>query len=695
MVEVTGGRFWAPYRSDGAPKEAGGGAPAVAGMDPSLFRMRPPADLGNVRLRALAAGLGPAYMRVSGTWANSTYFHDSDEPAPATPPKGFGSVLTRAQWRGVVEFARAANARLVTSFAFSDGTRDAQGVWTSSQAAKWLAYTKAIGGSITAAEFFNEPNVAARGGAPAGYDAPAYARDFAVFRAFVRQAAPDLLLIGPGSVSEGGMLANFPGGIKSEDMLTATGPGLDGVSYHYYGAVSQRCGRPGTTIGQTTPEVALSEDWLSRTERDARFAAALRDRFEPGKPLWLTETGETGCGGNPWASTFTDTFRYVEQLGRLARLGVQVVMHNTLAASDYALIDEETLEPRPSYWASVLWRRLMGTTVLDAGPSPAPGVDLFAHCLAGARGGVGLVAVNTDRTAARDLSIGTKWDRYTLTASSGLQSRAIELNGTPLVLAQDGTRARASGGVARNRAPDIAAGEHHLRGVAGSGEHELPVGVDRTERDVTVGPAVLLLRVVGRPWRGGGILTSRPSMRACVSRSRSRCRHPRQRCSGESLFDEACQEIGERLDVFSDAGALERGHVGLPPGDRDHGPRVASRRHHQVHQEASHAPVAVHVRVDVDEHEVAEHDTHGGARLFMQQVEEHWHRVQHDIAVRRYVHGLPDVDRAIAIASQVGGPEQAGGHAWREHLPVPRPVILPCDARCIFAREHPADTVPH
>ena len=88
---------------------------------------------------------------------------------------------------------------------------------------------------------------------------------------------------------------------------------------------------------------------------------ALRDRFEPGKPIWLTETGETGCGGNPWASTFTDTFRYVEQLGRVARLGVQVVMHNTLSASDYALIDEDTLEPRPSYWAALLWKRLMGT----------------------------------------------------------------------------------------------------------------------------------------------------------------------------------------------------------------------------------------------------------------------------------------------------------------------------------------------
>ena len=54
-----------------------------------------------------------------------------------------------------------------------------------------------------------------------------------------------------------------------------------------------------------------------------------------------------------------------------------------------------------------------------------------------------------------------------------------------------------------------------------------------------------------------------------------------------------------------------------------------------------------------------------------------------------------DVDRAIAIARQVGGLEQAGGHAWPEHLPVPRPVILPCDFRCVFALQDPADTLLH
>src|ERR1039458_3194985 len=142
MVEVTGGRFWAPYgKSSAAPEAAPGAKLATPGIDPAAFRMRTPIDLANSRLRKLASALGPAYMRVSGTWANSTYFHDSDDPAPATAPAAFGGVLTRRQWRGVVEFSSAVNAKIVTSFAISGGVRDTAGVWTPDQARKLLART--------------------------------------------------------------------------------------------------------------------------------------------------------------------------------------------------------------------------------------------------------------------------------------------------------------------------------------------------------------------------------------------------------------------------------------------------------------------------------------------------------------------------------------------------------------------------
>jgi len=436
MIEVTGGRFWAPYKqADNAPADTA--QPTPGGMPSSLYRYRAPIDLSNPHLRKLASALGPVYIRVSGTWANTTFFQDSDDPPPAKPPAGFNGTLTRPQWRGVIDFAKAVDAKLVTSFAVSKGVRDANGVWTPVEAQKLLSFTRSVGGSIAAAEMFNEPTFATIGGAPKGYDAAAYGRDFRAFRAFVEKADPQIKVLGPGGVGEAGSLGPMAGMklLRSEDILNAEGPGLDVFSYHFYGGVSERCAPAGAT-GGTTPEAALSDNWLSRAGRDQAFYSALRDRFTPGKPLWLTETGETACGGDPWASSFLDTFRYLNQLGSLATRGVQVVMHNTLDASDYALIDESTLTPRPNYWAAVLWRRIMGTTVLDAGAAQN-GLYLYAHCLRNNPGGVALLAINTDKASAHDLLLAKKSTRYSLT-SSDLLSTTVQLNGVELALTSSG-----------------------------------------------------------------------------------------------------------------------------------------------------------------------------------------------------------------------------------------------------------------
>ncbi len=346
--------------------------------------------------------------------------------------------MTRRQWKGVIDFAHAVDAKLVTSFATSPGTRNPAGTWTPDQARQFLAYTNSIGGSIAAAEYMNEPTYADRGGAPKGYDAAAFGRDFSVFLPFVKKAAPDMVILGPGGAGEGipllpiGLAGSI---IKTEDILKATGPRFDGFSYHSYGATSKRCASMGPA-SQTTAEAALSADFLSRPDRIEAFYAGLGDRFEPGKPLWLTETPDAACGGNPWASTFLDSFRYLDQLGRLAKRGVQVHMHNTLASSDYGLLDDKTLMPRPNYWAALLWRKFMGTTVLDPGPSTASSLHLYSHCLRGQPGGVALLAINTDRSAAQSLDLAEAAERYALTSPS-LEATSIQLNGNELKLGED------------------------------------------------------------------------------------------------------------------------------------------------------------------------------------------------------------------------------------------------------------------
>jgi hypothetical protein len=289
----------------------------------------------------------------------------------------------------------------------------------------------------------NEPNLAAMGGAPAGYDAAAYGRDFKAFRSFAKQAAPDMLILGPGSVGEAGLVSNL--GIKTRDLLAAAGPGVDAFSYHHYGTVSKRCGGVGATL--TTPEEALSEAWLARTDATLAFYRSLRDELEPGKPIWVTETADAACGGNPWASTFLDTFRYLDQLGRLAKQGVQVVMHNTLAASDYGLLDQTTLRARPNYWGALLWRTLMGATVLDTGIPLRAGLHTYAHCLRNRPGGVALLVINTDQAVSKKLRLPTAVERYTL-AADDRQSGRVRLNGTELTWDGSGDVPRLAGATA-------------------------------------------------------------------------------------------------------------------------------------------------------------------------------------------------------------------------------------------------------
>ena len=209
-----------------------------------------------------------------------------------------------------IDFSRAVDAPIVTSMPIGEGTRGADGVWRPDQARRWLAFTKAHGGTIAAAEYFNEPTLASMGGAPKGYDAAAFGRDFRVFDAFMRKEYPGTKLLAPGSVGEANAdWAVATGGygnmkvLPAADLAASTGD-ADAFSYHHYGAVSQRCAAMGH---QTSADQALSEDWLGRTDQTLAYYRAVRDKAMPGKPFWNTETADAACGGNPWAGTFLDT----------------------------------------------------------------------------------------------------------------------------------------------------------------------------------------------------------------------------------------------------------------------------------------------------------------------------------------------------------------------------------------------------
>ncbi len=430
MVQVTGGRFWAPY---GGPKG-------------ETHRYREPVDLANPRLRALAAQLSPAYLRVSGTWANTTYVAAEGEHL-SQPPKGFGQVLTKGQWQGVIDFSSALDVPIITSFAASAGTRDDAGRWVTNQADRLLALTKSAGGRVYAAEFINEPSLIVPGGLPKGYNSSAFARDFKVFATWAHQNAPGMMLLGPGNLGEKtvdpGIAAKLmapDGAMASAALIKETAKGLDAISWHFYGGVSPRCGGGS---GLSSPDAALSNEWLDRTLIEYQAMAKSRDELAPGKPLWLTETAQAACGGSPWAAGFRNSFRYLNQLGVLAQRGVKVVIHNTLAASEYGLIDQDSMEPRPNYWAAVLWKKLMGPIVLQAPQTGHPTLRVFAHCRPAMDGGVSVLALNPGDTAL-PLALGSEGEMWIMQADN-IDSGPVSINDTIPALTTDGAITGISG----------------------------------------------------------------------------------------------------------------------------------------------------------------------------------------------------------------------------------------------------------
>jgi hypothetical protein len=412
MVEVTGGEFWQPY-------DAGEGRVS-----------RPPIDLGSERLRNLAAELGPAYVRVSGSWANSMYF-DADGTSGGVAPEGFVGVLTTEQWRGVGDFAEAVDGEVVTSFASNTGVRDAGGVWQPEQARALLEFSLANDIPLAAVEFFNEPSLPV--GVPGGYDAEAYARDFAIFDELVSEVVPDMLVVGPGAVDDTTPLVIEPS-IAATDMLDATSESLDVFGYHFYPKVSERCG------SAEGPEIALTEDYLSRVEVDQQYYEDLRDTYMPEAPMWIGETAQAACGGDRWAAQYLDVIRYVDTLGRLADGAGDVVFHNTLAASDYGLLDEEGFEPRPNYWAAVLWQRLMGAEVLSVEDgSGTDDLSVYAHCTADGSGSATYAVVNSSEVESRSVATGSGGATVYLLTADDLTGTDVELNGGVLEAEEDGT----------------------------------------------------------------------------------------------------------------------------------------------------------------------------------------------------------------------------------------------------------------
>ena len=445
FTEVTGGTFWKAYTPEqiaGTEKFDVGGATDIVSAMANLMQVYPPIDLYSEKLRKLASEFGPVWVRVSGTWATKTYY---DFEGTGVTPEGYQNRLTKEQWIGVLDFVKAIGAKLLISVANCEGLHKADEPWNPSQAEKIFALTKEYGATIDAVEFTNEPNMLDMSGFPPGYTAENYVRDEDLFHRWVRDNYPETLIVGPcntgGAMGDEEKQGEFAGGgvellvgnnATCDDLMRGAQEPLDVYSYHYYNGISERLEMVMPAMHWSSDKV-LTEGYLNVAPLNCKLNIPYRDKYCPNGEMWVTESGDAGGGGDTWASTYVDVFRTLNELGTFATLTDGVIFHNTLASSDYGFLKHGTFDPRPNYFAVLLWNRIMGTTVYDTKEEIREGAHVFAHSRRDGKDGIAYLIINNSETEVTTVELPKIAEVYKLHADK-LRATTMKLNGRELVL---------------------------------------------------------------------------------------------------------------------------------------------------------------------------------------------------------------------------------------------------------------------
>ena len=449
MTEVTGGTFWKAYTegqiagTEEFPKLEGGfnNHTAMAG----LMQYYPPIDTKNQKLISLAKELGPVWIRVSGTWATKTYY-DFDGTTGGKAPEGYQSVLTREQWASLVEFVKAVDGKLLVSASNCAGDHKDGGPLDLTQIKKLFALTDELGGRIDAFEFMNEPNMLQISGAPVGYTFEDYVRDQDIANAWVKENYPDCLIVGPcntgltDEADKSDPMATMGAGIgnmmvmgRVHDLMCGAKIPMDVYSYHYYNGISERIAGM-MPKGHWPAEMAHSDMYLAVAPSICKSNIPPRDKYVPGGEMWVTESGDAGGGGNTWASTYLDVLRTLNELGSFCTLTNGVIFHNTLASSDYGFLEHGSFNPRPNYFAALLWTRLMGDTCYKVEEDVSDGAIVYAHSRKDGGDGYCYLIINNSLTEEMTVLYDKDVVLYPLSGRDGMRSKVMCMDTNPLEL---------------------------------------------------------------------------------------------------------------------------------------------------------------------------------------------------------------------------------------------------------------------
>ena len=433
LSQVTGGKWWNP---DAEGTEGGSGT-----VSAPVFNFDRP------QLNAMVSALSPSYLRIGGSESDKVYY-ELDERALETDnvPDGYESVLTGGQWDRLNAFAERNRLDVVFTLNAGPSSRDDEGAWSGDNAAALMEYTAARQFPVAVWELGNEVNnfwYVFETGEQIG--ARRYHRDSVHALELVEELHPSAAFGGQGAMVWpvlGEPLGLFFG--MSVPALRRNSGLQDVVSWHYY---PQQSRRGPIASRKAHPARLLEPRNLDEVVHWARRFRDARDRHMPDAELWVGETGNAQFGGEPRLSdVYLGGLWWLDQLGALAREQHDVVIRQSLTGMNYGLIDETTLAPRPDFWNSVMWKRLMGPEVLPAVVSSESGdgakVRAYAHRTAGAPESTTVLLINLhhDRAAEVTVEAGRPVGSLAVYGFSApdVYGSELLLNGVPFRLSADG-----------------------------------------------------------------------------------------------------------------------------------------------------------------------------------------------------------------------------------------------------------------
>lgn len=432
-------------------------------------------NLSSPKLRALVSAMGPSFLRIGGSLENIVEY---DIPGKSSCWKGGPKrpCLNASRWDELHEFARATNSKIVFGLSYPQYPHDS-GIWNSSQAEALFSYSFARNYSRKSTLYgfeLGEELTKFKVGTPAFENYIAAYQNCSVLLEKIWSTDSSCTskpkLLGPSPGMDWPNLARwFP------SFLNRTRGTLDVAVYHSYNQIQITPQRK-LYLNMTIPSGNLSTQhgsspgdtgWQAQAMLQFVSKVNMDGRTGQKKPLelWLGEMGPHNRGGGDGNTSFTfaSSFGYLDSLGTLARLDHQVVARQALVGGKYELLRCSTggsicdVEPYPDYWVALLWKRLMGTIVLQApaamptnsGPNSnakkdAETIRFHAHCTrSDTRMGSITVAfsnmsVNETYAISSPLKLGTRRVEYILSGHLSNSDDSPELTFNASILELNG-----------------------------------------------------------------------------------------------------------------------------------------------------------------------------------------------------------------------------------------------------------------